>query len=264
MRAARSRSPRRWASSSSFCLASICSLSVLTARSTPTSRSHRAVSAAVLLVQVGQLLLEQLQLPPRGLVLLLAQGLALDLQLHDPPADLIQFRRHRVVLDPQPAGRLVHQVDGLVRQEPVGDVAVAQRRRRHQGRVLDPHAVMGVVARLEPAQDRDGVLDGRLAHVDRLEPPLQGRVLLDVLAVLVQRGRADAAQLAAGQRRLEQVAGIHRPLGLPAPTMVCISSMNRMTCAVGLDDFLDHRLEPILELAADTWPRRSAPPCPAR
>ena len=57
----------------------------------------------------------------------------------------------------------------------------------------------------------------RLADVDRLEAPLQGRVLLDVLAVLVQRGRADAAQLAAGQGRLEQVAGVHRALGPAGP-----------------------------------------------
>ena len=49
----------------------------------------------------------------------------------------------------------------------------------------------------------------------RLEAPLQGGVLLDVLAVLVERGGADAAQLAAGQGRLDQVAGRDRPLGRP-------------------------------------------------
>ena len=35
------------------------------------------------------------------------------------------------------------------------------------------------------------------------------RVLFNVLAVLVQRGGADAVQLAAGQHRLQQVAGVH-------------------------------------------------------
>ena len=34
-------------------------------------------------------------------------------------------------------------------------------------------------------------------------------VLFDVLAVLVQRGRTDQPQLAAGQHRLEHVAGVH-------------------------------------------------------
>ena len=53
----------------------------------------------------------------------------------------------------------------------------------------------------------------RLVDHDRLEPPLQRGVLLDVLAVLVERGRADHVQLAAGQHRLEHVAGVHRALG---------------------------------------------------
>ena len=48
---------------------------------------------------------------------------------------------------------------------------------------------------------------------DRLEAPLERRVLLDVLAVLGERGRADAVQLAAGEHRLEHVAGVHRALG---------------------------------------------------
>ena len=52
-----------------------------------------------------------------------------------------------------------------------------------------------------------------LAHEHRLEAPLEGRVLLDVLLVLVERGGADAAQLAAGERRLEHVGGVHRALG---------------------------------------------------
>ena len=43
-----------------------------------------------------------------------------------------------------------------------------------------------------------------------LEAPLERRVLLDVLAVLVERRRADHAQLAAGEHRLEHVAGVHR------------------------------------------------------
>ena len=47
----------------------------------------------------------------------------------------------------------------------------------------------------------------------RLEAALERGVLLDVLAVLVERGRADAAQLAARERRLEHVGRVHRALG---------------------------------------------------
>ena len=70
-----------------------------------------------------------------------------------------------------------------------------------------------LVALLEAAQDRDRVLDRRLADEDRLEAPLERRVLLDVLAVLVERRRADAAQLAAREHRLQHVRGVHGALG---------------------------------------------------
>ena len=93
------------------------------------------------------------------------------------------------------------------------DVAVRQHGRRHQRRVLDLHLVVDLVLLLEAAQDRDGVLDRGLAHHHRLEAPLERGVLLDVLAVLVERGGADAAQLAAGQRGLQHVGGVHRALG---------------------------------------------------
>jgi hypothetical protein len=88
---------------------------------------------------------------------------------------------------------LVDQVDRLVGQEAVGDVPVAQRRRRHQRGVQDPDAVMKLVALLEAAQDRDRVLDRGLADEHRLEAALERGVLLDVLAVLVERGGADGA-----------------------------------------------------------------------
>ncbi len=46
-----------------------------------------------------------------------------------------------------------------------------------------------------------------------LEAALERGVLLDVLAVLVERRGADGAQLAAGEHRLEQVGGVDGALG---------------------------------------------------
>ena len=40
------------------------------------------------------------------------------------------------------------------------------------------------------------------------------------------------------------------PSAAPAPTTVCSSSMNRMTWPCGVGDFLEHGLQPLLELAA--------------
>ena len=70
------------------------------------------------------------------------------------------------------------------------------------------------VALLEAPKDRDRVLDRRLIHQDFLEAPLERGVLLDVLAVFIERGGADAVQLAARERGLQHVAGVHRALGL--------------------------------------------------
>jgi hypothetical protein len=72
--------------------------------------------------------------------------------------------------------------------------------------------IVDLVVRLErvaqAAQDHDGLRDGRLRHQHRLEAPLERRVLLDVLLVFVERGRADEVQLAAGERRLERVGDV--------------------------------------------------------
>ena len=147
----------------------------------------------------------------RGVVL--GDGDVLDLELLDAALDLVDLGRHGGQLDRDPRGGLVDQVDRLVGEEAVGDVAVREHRGGDQRRVGDAHAVVGLVGLLEPAQDRDRVLDRRLADVDRLEAPLERRVLLDVLLVLVERGGADRAQLAAGEHRLEQVGGVDGALG---------------------------------------------------
>ena len=167
-----------------------------------------------LLLEVGELLLQPLQPVLRRLVGLLLQRLALDLELDDAPVELVERLGLGIDLHAQPRRGLVHQVDRLVGQEAVGDVAVGERRGGDDRGVGDAHAVMHLVLLLEAAQDRDGVLHRRLGDEDRLEAPRERRVLLDVLAVLVERGRADAVQLAARERRLQQVGGVHRAFRL--------------------------------------------------
>ena len=54
----------------------------------------------------------------------------------------------------------------------------------------------------EKAQNRNRILHRRLVHHDSLEAALQSRILLNIHPVLVQRGSADAVQLASCQHRL--------------------------------------------------------------
>ena len=209
-----------------------------------------AGEAVLLLLQVGELLLELLQPFLRRLVGLLPQRLALDLELHDPALDLVELRRHRVDLHAQARRRLVDEVDRLVGQEAIGDVAIRQHGRGHERGVLELDAVMDLVALAQAAQDADRVLDGRLADHDRLEAPLERGVLLDVLAVLVERRRADGVQLAARQHRLQHVRRVHRAFGGAGADdgVQLVDEENHL--AGGVRDFLEHRLQPLLELAA--------------
>ena len=106
--------------------------------------------------------------------------------------------------------RLVDQVDRLVGQEPIGDVAARLVDRGFDGfrRVFD--VMERLVAVLHAGEHFDRFLLGRRIDLDRLEPALERAVLLDVLAVLGRGRRADAADLAARQRRLQDVGGVER------------------------------------------------------
>ena len=59
-----------------------------------------------------------------GLVVLLHEGLLLYLHLGELAVNGIYFGRHGVKLHAQARGRLVHEVDGLVGQEAIADIAV--------------------------------------------------------------------------------------------------------------------------------------------
>ena len=114
---------------------------------------------------------------------------------------------------------------------------------------------MDLVAFLESAQNRNRVLDARLLDHHGLEAPLERGVLLDMLAILVERGRANTVQLAPRQRRLQQVGGIHRAFGRARAhhRMEFVDEQDDL--AGGLLDFLEHGLQPLLELAAELGSR---------
>src|SRR5436190_4903058 len=162
---------------------------------------------------LGDLLLDEAAARlPRG-VLLPLQPEALDLELAPLPLERVDLDRHAVELDPEPGGRLVDQVDRLVRELPVGEIALRHDRGRDERGVLDLHLVEILVALAKTPEDRDRLLHGRLRDQDRLEAPLQRGVLLDSLPILVEGRRADAVELSSGERRLQEIRSVQRPLG---------------------------------------------------
>ena len=203
MRCAASSSERAWSSRSlTFWLSEILSF----------SRVQSAGQLRRLFFEIREFAFQCLQPLSRRIVIFLAERLAFDLELDNAPVELVDFLRLGIDRHAKAGGGLVDEVDRLVRQKPVGDVTVGERGRRDDGAVGDPDAVVEFVFLLEPTKNRDRIGDRGLGDEDRLEAPGERRVLLDVLAVLVERCRADAVKLAAREHRLEHVGGVHRPL----------------------------------------------------
>ena len=130
------------------------------------------------------------------------------------------------------------------------DVARRKLDRRLDRLVGVFEAVIVLEIGLEAFQDLDRVRDRRLVHVDLLEPAHQRAILLEVLAVFLVGGRADAAQRAAGERGLEQVRGIHRAARGRARADHGVDLVDEHDRARGRLELLDDLLEPLLEIAA--------------
>ena len=110
---------------------------------------------------------------------------------------------------------------------------------------------MYLVALLQATQDTDRVLHGRLGSIDLLEAALEGGVLFDVLAVLVQGGGANQAQLAAGQHGLNHVAGVHGAVASSAGADDGVQLIDEGDdLALGGFNLIEHGLEALLEFTA--------------
>ncbi|CAM2150949.1 hypothetical protein PT2222_250042 [Paraburkholderia tropica] len=200
--------------------------------------------------QAIDFLFDQLQTLLRRFVLFLLDGFALDLQLDQTTIELVHLFGLRIDFHLDLRRRFVDQVDRLVRQETVGDVAMRQFRRRDDRRVGDFHAVVQFIFLLQTAQNRDGRFHRRFVDEHLLEAAFERGVLLDVLAIFVERGRADAMQLAARERRLEHVARVHRAFGLARADHRVNFVDEDDGLAFVLGDVVEHRLQAFLELAA--------------
>mmetsp|Transcript_75078 Transcript_75078/g.208782 ORF Transcript_75078/g.208782 Transcript_75078/m.208782 type:complete len:264 (-) Transcript_75078:400-1191(-) len=109
---------------------------------------------------------------------------------------------------------------------------------------------MQLVARLQAAQDAYAVRHVRLRRQDLLEAPLQRRVLLDVLPVLVQGRGAHTAQLPTRQQGLQEVSSVHRTAAGARPHDGVYLIDERNDLPIRRLDFGQHGLEALLEIAS--------------
>ena len=132
----------------------------------------------------------------------------LDALLH--LSDLV---RQRGLAELDASAGFVDEVDGLVGQEAVGDVAIRMRNSELDRGIGVADRMEFLVAVLDAHDDLDGVsLVGR-RNLDGLEAALEGTILLDRLAVFAGRGCSDALNFSARERGLEDVGRVERTLG---------------------------------------------------
>ena len=215
-----------------------------------------AVLARLLAPFLGDRLLLFLELvgliakPGRLLEVLIGDRLFfLAVERFDFVVDLLQIRRLRHALEPHASAGFVDHVDRLIRQAAARDVAVRQLDGRLDRVIGDLHAVVLFVPIAEATEDLDRVRGRRGFDEHFLEPASEGRILLDVLAVLVERGGPDALDFAAGQGRLEHVRGVDRPFRT-AGADERVELVDEQDRVLRPADFVHHRLDALFELAA--------------
>ncbi len=148
------------------------------------------------------------------------------------------------------SARFVDYVDRLVGQMTIVDELGRELRggSDRARRVLD--AVMLFKARLQPFQDLDRLGNRRLDHVDLLEPARQRVILLEDPAILVVGRCADALQLPAGERRLEQIRRIERATRRRAGADQRVNLVNEQNRVRVRFQLLQHCFQPLLEITA--------------
>ena len=102
---------------------------------------------------------------------------------------------------------------------------------------------------LQAAQNGYGFLNGRLFDENRLEPSFQRRILFDVFLVFIERRGADGSKFSSGQGRFQHVRGVYGTLR-GAGTDESVHLVDEQDdVAFGRGDFLDDRLQAVLEFS---------------
>src|ERR1700687_385260 len=128
----------------------------------------------------------------------------------DALLDFGQLFRQRSLAQFYAGSSFVDQVDGLVGQEAIRDVAVGMRNREIDGFVGIGNRVKFFVAIFNAEQNLDRVRFVRRRNLHGLEAALEGAVFFDGLAVFTGRSSADALDFAARQSGLQNVGSVER------------------------------------------------------
>ena len=150
-------------------------------------------------------------------------------------------------------GRIQH-ADGLVGKLPSRDVTVGQAYGIDDRFVQDPHAMVLLQGADQAAEHFGGIGLSGLLDLDDLKASREGGVLFEVLLVFGPGRGGDRPQLAARQGGFQQIGGITASR-LPPGADHGVRLVNEQDHGRGRRlDFVDDRLEPVLELALNPRP----------
>ena len=148
-----------------------------------------------------------------------------------------------------PRTSLVNQIDRLIRKETVGNIPAGMRDREGDRVVGIADGVELLILLADAHEDLYGIFFIRWRNLHGLEAPLQRAVLLDRLPILRRRRRPDALDLAAAQRRLQNVRCIQRTLRRPC-THQRMQFVDEDDAVLVLHQLLHDGLEPFFKLPA--------------
>ena len=150
---------------------------------------------------------------------------------------------------------LVDEVDGLVGQKAVTDVARSLAHGKLHGTRSELHSVELLVARTQSFEYAHGVVDRRFGNVYLLESAHQRLLACYIAVVFVVSGGADEAYLAAFEVGLEHVGGIERSVAARTarPNHIVYLVYVEYGVTFGGESF-HHLLDALLEVAAELRP----------
>src|SRR6185369_17091180 len=111
------------------------------------------------------------------------------------------------------SARLVDQVDSLIRQEAIGNVAIRVANGYFDGFIRVSYGVELLVTFLDASQDLNRSLFIRRRNFHGLESTFERTIFFNALTILSRSRRADALDLSTRKRRLEDVDCVKGTLG---------------------------------------------------
>ena len=146
---------------------------------------------------------------------------------------LRDFRR------PQTSARtaFIHQVNRFIRQETVCDIPFCQSCTQPYHCIWNVHTVVLFIILFNAVQNLNGIFYCRFFNGNWLETPFQCSIFFNILPIFFKRGCTDYLHFATGQRWLQDVRSIHRPLGVACSNQV-VQFINKENDVAFLLDFV--------------------------